>query len=657
MLFAGLACAAGIALAAVVSGGHGARSSPGSLSRSHVQAKLACTACHGREGEGVSAGAVCTGCHAPAGHASMRTGHAKLRAAGVLGCTDCHRAHGGGQSVAVETSGAFVRSGGGGELTGQLPHGAPKATVPLVPLATCARCHDLASRTDPIAPCAAELGSRPPSETASLCFDEHQMPGEERGPRSTPKSAARFAAWTTAAEVARSTPWVTAPKRGEHAGFAWLGAGLAASALLVAIRKRLSRSPRHDVENGPVPVAPPPVRKLPVIDASTCLGCHACVDACPFDVLEVQRFVAVVARPDDCCGVVLCEQACPNGSLRMAEGELAQARPVVDEHLESTDVPGLFLAGDLTGLPLIKNALRQGKMAMDRVAVTLPKRARGRGDADVIIVGAGPAGLAASLRAKELGLRYVTLEQATVAASIQAFPRHKLVYDQPLEVPCEGELWLRECTKEELLAQWTRVVRKHALAIQEQRRVVAIERSGELFDVKVEGEDGTRTLRAARLVVAIGRRGSPRTLPIAVAPGCESKVFYHLADARSLADQRVLVVGLGDTAMEAAIALASQPGTHVTVCHRGKDFRRGKARNIGEVRALARRGKIELRFSTELVAVDAGGATLRTGPTAERVAVDAVLVLVGGVPSWELLRGAGVGHVSDPPQIVSMPDA
>ncbi|HSQ66856.1 MAG TPA: FAD-dependent oxidoreductase, partial [Polyangiaceae bacterium] len=155
----------------------------------------------------------------------------------------------------------------------------------------------------------------------------------------------------------------------------------------------------------------------------------------------------------------------------------------------------------------------------------------------------------------------------------------------------------------------------------------------------------------------IGRRGSPRTLPIAVAPGCESKVFYHLADARSLADQRVLVVGLGDTAMEAAIALASQPGTHVTVCHRGKDFRRGKARNIGEVRALARRGKIELRFSTELVAVDAGGATLRTGPTAERVAVDAVLVLVGGVPSWELLRGAGVGHVSDPPQIVSMPDA
>ena len=443
MLFAGLACAAGIGLAAVVSGGQAVRTSRGPLSRPHVQAKLACAACHGREGEGISAGAACTGCHAPAAHASTRTGHTRLRAAGVLGCTDCHRAHGGDQTVSVEANGAFVRSGGGGELGGQLPHGAPQATVPLVPLAACARCHDLASRTDPIAPCAAGLGSHPPAETASQCYDEHQRPGEGHATAGTRKSAARFAAWTTAAEIARSTPWVGAPKRAEHAGFAWLGVGLAASALLVAMRRRLSRSPRRNAESDPLPVAPPPVRKLPVIDATTCLGCHACVDACPFDVLEVQRFIAVVARPDDCCGVVLCEQACPNGSLRIAESELEQARPIVDEHLESADVPGLFLAGDLTGLPLIKNALRQGKVAMDRVAATLPKHARGQGDADVIIVGAGPAGLAASLRAKELGLRYVTLEQATVAASIQAFPRHKLVYDQPLEVPCEGELWLR----------------------------------------------------------------------------------------------------------------------------------------------------------------------------------------------------------------------
>jgi thioredoxin reductase/ferredoxin len=655
MLFAGLACAAGIALAAGFGGARTLRASPGPLSRPHVHAKLACAACHGREGEGVSAAAACTGCHAPSAHGSTRPGHASLRKQGKLTCTDCHRAHGEGQTVAIETSGAFVRSGGGAETEGQLPHGAPSATVPLVPLSACARCHDLTSRTDPIAPCAAGLGARATSQAASLCFDEHQTPKDASG--ITARSAARFAAWTAAAEVARSTAWVAAPRRGERGGVTWLGAGVAASALVVAIRRRLRRRARADADKAHVPVAPAAVRKLPVIDASTCLGCHACVDACPFDVFEVQRFVAVVARPDDCCGVVLCEQACPNGSLRIAEGDLEPGRPVVDEHLESVEVPGLLLAGDLTGLPLIKNALRQGKAAADRVGATLPRRARGRADADVIIVGAGPAGLAASLRAKELGLRYVTLEQATVAASIQAFPRHKLVYDQPLEVPCEGELWLRECTKEELLAQWTRVVRKHALAIRERQRVVAMTKSDELFAVEVEGEAGTQTLHAPRVIVAIGRRGSPKKLPIEVAPGCESKVFYHLADARALADQRVIIVGLGDTAMEAAIALANQPGTHVTICHRGEDFRRGKARNISELKALVRRGKVELRFATELVAVDGDGATVREGSHTERLPADAVFVLVGGLPSWKLLEGAGVGHARLAAQIVSAPDA
>jgi len=387
---------------------------------------------------------------------------------------------------------------------------------------------------------------------------------------------------------------------------------------------------------------------LPLIDTSTCLGCHACVDACPFDVIEVEKFVAVVARPDDCCGVVLCQQACPNGSLQIADAGTT-APSLVDAHLESVDVKGLFLAGDLTGLPLIKNALRQGAAAVDRIAeLTQAQRRKHDAMLDLVIIGAGPAGLAASLRAKERGLRYATLEQATVAASIQAFPRHKLVYDQPLHMPCEGELWLRECTKEELLAQWIRVVRKHSLAIREHHRVTAIEREDEGFVVHAEEAANKSVLRARHVVVAIGRRGTPRTLTLDVSDSkAASMVFYHLADARSLSGQRVLVVGLGDAAMEACIALASQPGTHVTVCHRGAGFTRGKARNFNEVQSLVARGKVTLRFSTEIVSVHPKEVTLRTQGRVTAVPTDAVFVLIGGRPSWDLLERAGVQIVSN----------
>jgi thioredoxin reductase/NAD-dependent dihydropyrimidine dehydrogenase PreA subunit len=634
MLIAGGACALGLlAFTAVTHKTTHATtaSGPGALSRPHVVAGLACASCHA-QGDAVAS---CASCHDLASHAP-RPAHAHMRAEGALTCVDCHQAHAQGQTVTLAANGAFIRSGGGGaETAGTLGHGGPAATVPLVPLGACARCHDLGSRTDPIARC--EAGSSgDPWQRASVCMDEHKRAGDTN----------RFAAWTAASAVAAATPWVSAPRDASPSPWGLLSAGLVSTCAALAIRRRHRHTKQNDA-----PLAPPAAKRLPLIDTSTCLGCHACVDACPFDVIEVEKFVAVVARPDDCCGVVLCEQACPNGSLRIMDVGTALPR-MVDDHLESRDVKGLFLAGDLTGLPLIKNALRQGAAAIDRLADSRGfKSEAGEGILDVVIIGAGPAGLAAALRAKERGLAYAALEQATVAASIQAFPRHKLVYDQPLHMPCEGELWLRECSKEELLMQWTRVVRKHALAIREHHRVTAIERptteSGGVFVVRVEHATHEVVLRARRVVVAIGRRGSPRMLPIEIGEEAKSRVFYHVADARSLAGQRVLVVGLGDAAMEAAIALASQPGTHVTLCHRGAGFTRGKARNIDEVKSLVGRGKLALRLSTEVASVGPTDVTLRTAGDVSVQPVDAVFVLIGGRPSWELLEGAGVQIVSD----------
>lgn len=386
---------------------------------------------------------------------------------------------------------------------------------------------------------------------------------------------------------------------------------------------------------------PAPSLRLPVVDAGRCLGCHACAEVCPFDVLTIERHLAVVARPEACCGVGTCADVCPNGSLRLAERARGPARPPVDDHLESLDRAGVFLAGDLTGVPLIRNAIGQGVRVADRIASQLGPAAR-EGDVDLVVVGAGPAGLAAALRARELGVSCVVLEQGQLAASIRSFPRGKIIHDPPLELPLEGPLWLRESTKEELVAQWTRIVRTRRLDLREGHRVVAVDGTPGAFLVRAEAGEGTRTVRARRVLIATGQRGTPRGLDAAVAPGAASRVVHALSDARALAGSRVLVVGLGDSAMEAIVALAPQPGTTVTVSYRGRDFARGRASNIAAVRRLVDAGRVRIVFSSRVTAVDEDLAHLEAPDGPVRVPFDQVLALLGGVPSRALLDSVGV---------------
>jgi YD repeat-containing protein len=369
------------------------------------------------------------------------------------------------------------------------------------------------------------------------------------------------------------------------------------------------------------------------------------VDACPFDVLEIDRFFAVVARPEVCCGAVVCAEACPNGSLRIDEGELTPERPRVGPSLESLDAPGLYLAGDLTGLPLIRNAMRQGASVAERIAETA---ARDHPELDLVVIGAGPAGLSAALRAQELDLRVACLEQGAFAESLRSFPRGKVVFDLPGATPLEGPLWMQEATKEELIARWTHAVRAAALDVREERRVTGVERDAAGFVVSAARPDGSIThVRGARVLLAIGRRGTPRTVPIRIAPDCEGRVSYALADAAAFAGRHVVVVGLGDTAIEAALALAQQPGTTVTVVHRGETFTRGKARNVAALRARVAKRALHLRFCTTIEALDPQVATLRTPEGSETIPCDAVLVLIGGEPSWNLVHRAGVRLASE----------
>ena len=457
--------------------------------------------------------------------------------------------------------------------------GRERADVALVELAACATCHDPSRANDPMAHCV--LAGHLEPDAPVVCFDEHT-------PLLVAAGTERAALWELSREAAALPgPDPLAPARRSAGGpWWWLGLSFGAAGLgwggARAWGRRRNRlelvASNSAAAAGATPAAslrPAERRRLPTIDATTCIGCSACVDACPYDVLEVRAYVAVVARPDDCCGLTLCEQRCPNGSLVIFEGERIPELPRMDDQLAATDVDGVYLAGDVTGLPLIRNAINQGAHAVSAIAASLPAGA-GRTDPnrlDLVIVGAGPAGISAALEAKRLGLRYLVLEQDSAAASIRSFPRGKLVFDQPLGMPMVGDLWLRESSKEELLGKWLRIIHSQDLQIREGVRVHGCERAGPgragLTILATGPGDEPLRLDAARVLLAFGRRGTPRKLEVAIPDVMLDHVHYSLADAVSFAGRRVIVVGLGDVAMEAAIGLAHQADTRVLISYRG----------------------------------------------------------------------------------------
>ncbi len=386
----------------------------------------------------------------------------------------------------------------------------------------------------------------------------------------------------------------------------------------------------------------------PVVDLTRCLGCATCVAACPEEgVLELVHGQAMVVNGARCVGVSACERECPVGAITVTLGDLTDRDdvPVLTGELEVVGTPGLFLAGEITAHALIKTAVDQGT-AVGREVVR--RHGLGGGSAldsqvlDLCIVGAGPAGLACAMAARQGGLDFAMLDQETeLGGTVAKYPRRKLVMSMPMEMPGFGRLKKQTYEKEELIALWQEMASSQELELYGGQVLQGVEWTEEGHFVV---QTATNQFKAKHVCLALGRRGIPRQLGV---PGEElPKVAYHLIDAHSYQGRNILVVGGGDSAVEAAMALAEQPGNQVSLSYRKESFFRLRAKNAERMQKCIDEGRVQVYFQSELATIAADSVRLQgigdRGNKAVNLPNHDVFIMVGGVPPFETLKRSGV---------------
>lgn len=371
----------------------------------------------------------------------------------------------------------------------------------------------------------------------------------------------------------------------------------------------------------------------PVVDETRCIGSGGCVRACPEkDVLAVVKGRAAVVNPLACVGHSACLDACPVNAIRVVFGTATRGveLPKVDENFQTTR-QGVYVIGELGGMGLIRNAIRQGREAADHVVAM---KRRGRGDAyDVAVVGAGPAGISATLRLMEAGLRVILLEREAFGGTIVHYPRAKLVMTGALELAIVGKVGKRRMSKEELVAVWKSIADTTNLPV----------KVGVLVDGVEEDHDGMwrvttseGPLRAANVMLALGRRGSPRKLEV---PGEElPKVHYRLLEPTEFRGKHMLVVGGGNSAVETALSLADAGDcASVTISYRRGAFARCRAENRRKIDEAIASKRVNALMPSEVVSIGPTEVVLRVGKEPMQLRNDAVIVQVGGTAPAEIL--------------------
>jgi thioredoxin reductase/ferredoxin len=377
-----------------------------------------------------------------------------------------------------------------------------------------------------------------------------------------------------------------------------------------------------------------PVSLHPVIDPRRCLGSKACVTACPEKAIGVIGGKAQLVNPTHCIGHGACKTACPHDAIQLVFGTARRGVDIPQVNPDfQTNVPGIFIAGELGGMGLIRKAVEQGRQAMDSIA----SLKGGRHPYDVVIVGAGPAGLAASLAAMEKKLKFVIVEQEdSFGGTVYHYPRNKIVMTAPVRLPIVGKMKFGEVSKETLLEFWQGVLMQTGLKVNLFERMETIKPDGQGSAVRTSRAE----YRTRAVLLAIGRRGTPRKLG---APGEEqSKVVYRLIDAGQYRGQHVLVVGGGDAALEAALDCAAQPGTIVTLSYRSEAFGRVKPKNRERLDAAEKAGRLKVLLKSNVKQIGVKNVVLEQQGKKIELRNDAVIVCAGGVLPTPFLREIGI---------------
>jgi thioredoxin reductase/Pyruvate/2-oxoacid:ferredoxin oxidoreductase delta subunit len=408
------------------------------------------------------------------------------------------------------------------------------------------------------------------------------------------------------------------------------------------LRKLKTREERaHEAAKKGTIYSEGPRAQHPQIDANSCIGCATCTSVCPEgDVLAMLGGKAAIVNGYKCIGHSLCAEACPVGAIAMvmASPGMSADLPVLSTQQE-TNVSNLFIAGELGGLALIKNAINQGRDCVDTVTSRMngQRGSSAPGVLDLLIVGAGPAGISASLRAMERKLNYLTIEQDEVGGTVAKYPRQKLVMTSPVELPLYGKFKKMELSKEDLIALWKSLLARSDFNV----------RTGEKVEDIQKGADGTFTIVsnkgqycARAVILGLGRSGNPRKLGV---KGEElPKVMYRLIETDHYINKRILVVGGGDSAIEAAMGLANQKGNSITLSYRRESFGRIKERNAQRIQEYMRSGRVKVLFNSLPTEFRQDKAFLQINGGVHEIPNDYVWIFAGGEPPRAFLEKIGV---------------
>lgn len=410
---------------------------------------------------------------------------------------------------------------------------------------------------------------------------------------------------------------------------------------LRSLKKREARA-REAAEKGKL-FSEGPKAQHPHIDSNYCIGCATCTSVCPEgDVLAMIGGKAVIVNGHKCIGHGLCADACPVGAITMvmASPSMAVDMPTLNPDYETT-VSNLFIVGELGGLALIKNAVNQGRDCVDNIASRLKQPASPRsieGVLDLIVIGAGPAGISASLRAIEHKLKYLTIERDEIGGTVAKYPRQKLVMTSPVEFPMYGKFKKMQLSKENLLAFWDMILNRSDFNVTTGEKVEDVQKDEQgIFTVTTTSNQ----YRSRAVILALGRAGEPRKLGV---KGEDlSKVMYRLIEADHYINKKILVIGGGDSAVEAAMGLAHQAGNQVTLSYRSERFSRIKERNTKRIEDCTRSGKIKVLFNSNPVEFKPQSVILEVAGVKQEIANDFVWIFAGGTPPNAFLKKIGVG--------------